>query len=405
MFIASFLTVLIVGFLAGYVLNKIKIPGLVGMILIGVLFGPFVLNIIDPKILNISSELRQIALVIILTRSGLNLNLKDLKKIGRPAILMCFVPATFEIIGVMLASRFLLNLSWVEGLLLGSVLGAVSPAVVVPRMTKLMDQKYGEKNHVPELVLAGASADDIYTIILFYSFLGLAQTGTFDFLNVVMIPVSIISGIGLGIAVGILLVLLFKHAKIHRIFKILILLIASIGMVYLERVLKPYFSISSLLGIMVVGIIILFKNKDTAIEIKPGYNKLWKIFEVILFVLVGAAVDIRYAAMNTLPCLGVLAIGLAFRSIGVFVCLIKTNLTFKERLFAFISYLPKATVQASIGGIALSLGLPCGQIVLSCAVLAILITAPVGAFLIDLLSSKLLDKDKNCLYKQLRQSQ
>lgn len=390
MFILSFGLILFVGFVIGYFLNKIHIPGLTGMIIVGLVFGPFCLNIIDPKILSISSELRQMALVIILTKSGLSINLNDLKKIGRPAILMCFVPATLEIVGVMLASHFILHLSWTEGLLLGSVLGAVSPAVVVPRMTKLIEEGYGKNNHAPEVVLAGASADDVYTIVLFYAFLGLVQSGTLDVKSIALIPVSMISGIALGVMMGFVLYFLFKYVKIHKTGKLLITFAVTLIMVGLESLLKDYFSISSLLGVMSVGLIIYFKDPETALNLRKGYSRLWTFFEVLLFVLVGASVDLSFAAQNILPGLAVLANGLVFRTIGVLICLIKTPFKRKERIFIIISYLPKATVQASIGGIALSLGLGCGAIILTVSVLAILITAPISAFFIDFFSKKLL---------------
>ena len=396
MFLLSFGLILLIGFLIGYLLNKIKVPGLVGMIIVGLVFGPYVLNIIDSRILDISSELRQIALIIILTRSGLNLDLKSLKKVGRPAILMCFLPATFEIIGVALLSHFILNLSWIEGLLLGSVLGAVSPAVVSPRMIKLIEEGYGESKAIPELVLAGSSVDDIDTIVLFYSFLGLNQTNNFDFVSILLVPVSIILGIIFGIIVGVILLFIFKKTKLPLAINILILLSVSFLMVGVEYLLKPIISISSLLGIMVIGMILAFKYKEKAKELSNGYNSLWVFFEVILFVLVGASVDFSYALNNFVPSLLVLLGGLIFRSIGVIICVLGTHLTIKEKLFIIFSYLPKATVQASIGGIALSMGLDSGAIILTVSVLAIIITAPTGAFLIDFTSKKFLKREANC---------
>lgn len=385
--------ILMIGFGAGYLLNKIRIPGLVGMIIVGLLLGPYCLNLLDEKILTISSELRQIALVIILTRSGLNLDLKKLKKIGRPAILMCFIPATFEIFGVTIAAYFLLDLTIVESILLGTVLGAVSPAVVTPRMIKLIDTSKNEHN-VPEIILAGSSADDIYTIILFYAFLGLAKTDTFNYASLISIPTSIGLGIIFGIIVGIILSIFIKKTNFKIIHYILLILGASFLMIGLENLVKPYLEISSLLGIMVVGMIILFKNQDKAREISNGYNQIWTFFEIILFVLVGATIDLSYALNNSLMAILVLLIGLGFRTLGVLCCLIKTNLHWRERLFAIFSYLPKATVQASIGGIALAEGLACGEIILTVSVLAILITAPIGALLIDNFNRQLLKNDK-----------
>lgn len=381
--------ILICGFLAGFLLNKIKIPGLVGMICIGLLFGPYCLNLIDSKILSISNELRQIALIIILTRSGLNLDVESLKKIGRPAILMCFIPATFEIVGITIASYLFLHLSIFEGMLLGSVLAAVSPAVVSPRMIRLIDEGYSDE---PKLILAGASVDDIYVIVLFYAFLGLVQNNTMDFVSIALIPVSIILGILLGVLCGIIVSIIFKHTKFNVAINVIILLGLSFLMVGLENILKPYISISSLLGIMVMGMIILFKNKNKAKELSNGYNNLWQVFEILLFVLVGATVNFSTLVGNVLWALLVLLIGLLFRAIGVIVSISFTNFNLKEKIFIIMSYIPKATVQASIGGIALSMGLECGSIILTVAVLSILITAPVGAALIDNFSKKLLKK-------------
>lgn len=388
MFLLSFGLILFVGFFSGYLLNKIHIPGLVGMIIVGLIFGPYCLNVIDSSILNISSELRQIALVIILTRSGLNLDLYRLKKVGSSAIMMCFIPATFEIIGTMLASHFLLGLSWVEGLLMGSVLGAVSPAVVSPRMIKLIEDGIGSKNSIPELILAGSSVDDIYTIVLFYSFLGLAQNTAFEMKSMMAIPLSIVLGILLGIIVGLGLLLLIKRTNFQLPVNVLIILSISFLMVGLEYLLKPVLSISSLLGIVVIGVILSFKAKQKAKQISQGYNSLWMFFEVLLFVLVGASVDFSYALNNMGMALIVLVIALSFRGIGVLISVSWTKFSFKEKMFCFFSYLPKATVQASIGGIALSMGLESGSIILTIAVLAIIFTAPTGAFLIDYFGKK-----------------
>ena len=382
--------ILILGFIIGYILSKVKIPGLVGMIIIGILIGPYCFSLIDESILNISSELRQIALVIILTRSGLNLDIDSLKKIGRPAILMSFIPATLEIIGVTIISFLILKLSIFESMLLGSVLAAVSPAVVSPRMIKLIDKKIGEEHQVPKLILAGSSVDDIYVIVLFYTFLSLVENNTFNFTSILMIPVTIILGILFGILVGLLLSFVLKKTNFKTSINILIIISSSFLMIGFENLIKDIVSVSSLLGIMVMGIVLLFKVKEKAKDLSNGYNNLWTFFEIILFVLVGASVDFSYAINNSLLAILILFIGLLFRTLGVFICLIKTNLSLKERIFAVISYLPKATVQASIGGIALSLFLPCGSIILTVAVISILITAPIGALLIDNFSVKLL---------------
>ena len=379
----SFGLILLVGFVVGWLLNKIRIPGLVGMIVVGLVFGPFCLNIIDPSILDISSELRQIALVIILTRSGLNLDLKKLLSVGTSALLMSFVPASFEMVGTMLGAHFLLRLSWVESLLLGAVLGAVSPAVVSPRMIKLIEEQRGAEHAVPSIVLAGASIDDIYTITLFYTFLGIVQNNKTDALSIALVPVSILLGIALGIVVGVVLLLLFRKTHLPLAVKVLILLSVSLLMVGLENLVKPWISISSLLGVMVVGMILALKQKNTAEDLSDGYKALWTFFEVLLFVLVGAAVDFRLITSVGWQAVVVLLIGLSFRTIGVILCMLFAKATWRERFFAVFAYLPKATVQASIGGIALSLGLACGSVVLLVSVLAIVVTAPIGAFLID----------------------
>jgi NhaP-type Na+/H+ or K+/H+ antiporter len=384
--------ILILGFIIGWLLSKIKIPGLVGMIIVGLLIGPYCLGLIDEKILSISTELRQVALVIILTRSGLNLDIDSLKKIGRPAILMSFIPATLEIIGTTLISQLLLEITIFESILLGTVLAAVSPAVVSPRMIKLIEERFGENHQVPKLILAGSSVDDIYVIVLFYTFLGLVGNNTFDFVSITMIPVTIILGVLLGIIVGLILSYILKKTNFKTAINILIIISSSFLMIGLENMLKDYISISSLLGIMVTGIVLLFRNKEKAKQLSDGYNNLWIFFEIILFVLVGATVDFSYAINNGLMAILILIIGLLFRTLGVLLCLIKTKLTFKERLFTILAYIPKATVQASIGGIALSLGLSCGSIILTVSVISILITAPIGAILIDNLSSKLLDR-------------
>ncbi len=383
--------ILFVGYLAGRLFAKIRIPGLVGMIAVGFLFGPYCLSLLDPTVLQISAQLRQIALVIILTRSGLNLDFASLKKVGRPAVLMCFVPASAEMLGVTVAAHYLLRLGWFEGMLLGAVLAAVSPAVVSPRMIGLIERGLGEKHAVPKLVLAGSSVDDVYVIVAFYAFLGLVQSNALQVTSFLLIPVSILLGVALGCIVGIPLAFFYKRTNLPLAANVLILLSLSFGMIGVEELLKPWVSVSSLVGIMAAGMILLFVAADKAKEISRGYNALWTFFEVLLFVLVGAEVNFAYLADCGLAALAVLAVGLCMRTLGVFLCLVATELTKKERLFAAIAYLPKATVQASIGGIALSAGLSCGNVVLVVSVLAIVVTAPLGAWLIDTLAPKLLD--------------
>ena len=393
MFLSLFI-IFFVGIIGGILLEKIRIPKIIWYLILGILMSTSVFNIIDEGLLKISSHLRQIALVIILTRSGLSLDLKGLKEIGRPAILMCFLPALFEIVGIAIFGPILLGISILEALLLGSVLAAVSPAVVAPRMIKLIETNYGKNKRVPELILAGASCDDIFVIVLFYSFKNLVATNSFNALNIINIPISILSGIVLGILLGFSVSFVMKKFKINTIIQVIVLLALSFGSIALEEFVKPYFAISSLLGIIVMALIISLKNKNDAKKIQSSYNSLWQGFEILLFVLVGASINISYAISSTgLIIIGLVVISLLFRTIGVLISLIFTNYNLKEKIFIIISYLPKATVQASIGGIALAEGLACGEVILTAAIIVILITAPLGAILMDNTYKKLLSYD------------
>ena len=395
MFLSLFI-IFTLGIFGGLIFEKIKLPKLIWFILLGILIGPSVLNIVDETLISISSYLRQIALILILTRSGLSLSIDNLKKVGRPAILMCFIPACFEIIGVLIFAPMFLNITYLEALLLGSVLAAVSPAIVVPRMIKLLEEGYGKDKNVAELVLAGASVDDIFVIVLFYSFKGLISTNVFNGWNIIQIPISIVLGTLLGIIVGFLVALIIKKIKTNTIINVILMLGLSFGMLYLEEILKPYISVSALLAIIIMGLIIALIRKEESKEIQKSYNSLWNGFEILLFVLVGIATNINYAfSDNGVMILGLIIIALIFRSLGVIVCLIATKFHWKEKLFIVLSYLPKATVQASIGAIALTEGLACGDIVLTSAVVSILFTAPMGAILIDNTYKKLL-KQTNC---------
>lgn len=382
------------GFLGGYLFEKIKIPKIVFYIVLGILIGPSLLNIVDENLLSISSYLRQIALVIILTRSGLSLDLSTLKKIGRPAFLMCFVPASFEILGIIIFGPILLKISYLEAMLLGSVLAAVSPAIVAPRMINLINEGYGKKHHVPELILAGSSCDDIFVIVLFYSFKSLVSSNSFDAWTLSQIPISIITGVILGLLGGIIMLFIISKFNINNVGNVIIMLGISFGMITLENFLKVYFSISSLLAIIVMAIIIRFKKKDKAEQIQKTYNSLWNGFEILLFTLVGIATEVKYAfSKEGAIIIGLIFIALIFRSIGVIISILFTKYSWEEKIFIVISYMPKATVQASIGGIALAENLPCGTIVLIATVISILITAPLGSFLIDNLYKRLLIKD------------
>ena len=386
--------ILLVGMAMGWAFNKFKLPSLIGMLLTGIILGPFVLNLIDESILTISSELRKIALIIILTRAGLGLDFTGLKKIGRPALLMCFLPATFELIGIIIVAPKLMGLSFLEACVLGAVLAAVSPAVVVPRMVKLMDEGYGVKQGIPQLILAGASVDDVYVIVLFSTFVSILQGESASVVSFVNIPISIILGILIGLAIGYLLALFFKKVHIRDTSKVLIILSISLLLTVAEDNLKTAITFSALISIMFIGVGMKKQHEALAKRISAKYAKIWVGAEVFLFVLVGATVDISYLGKVGLNAIIVILSALLFRMAGVFVCLIKSRVELKERIFAMLAYTPKATVQAAIGGIPLSLGLACGDTVLTVAVLAIVLTAPLGAFAIDLSYKKLLNREE-----------
>ena len=386
----SIALILIVGMSMGWICQKCKLPSLLGMLATGVILGPYVLNLLDCSILGISSELRKIALIIILTRAGLGLDLSGLKKIGRPAVLMCFVPASFELLGMILIAPKLMGLSLLEAAIMGAVLAAVSPAVVVPRMVKLMDEGYGVKEGIPQLILAGASVDDVYVIVLFSTFVGMMQGEGASVLSFVNIPVSILLGIAIGLLIGFILAYFFKRVHIRDTSKVLIILSISFLLVVLEDALTTAITFSALIAIMFIGIGLQRNREVVAKRLSVKYGKLWVAAEVFLFVLVGATVNIGYLGKVGVQALVVIIGALAFRMLGVFVCLLGTRLKRKERLFVMMAYTPKATVQAAIGGIPLALGFACGDTVLTVAVLAIVLTAPLGAFAIDFSYKKLL---------------
>lgn len=389
----SIALILLTGLLLGGLFSKIKLPSLLGMIIVGIVLGPHALNLIDESILNISADLRQIALVIILTRAGLSLDISDLKRVGRPAILMCFVPACVEIIGTVLLAPLLLGISTLEAAVMGSVLAAVSPAVIVPRMIRLMEEGYGVDKGIPQLILAGASVDDVFVIIIFTAFTSLASTGELSPVSILQIPVSIVLGIVAGVIVGMVLVKFFRTFHMRDSVKLLIILSFSFLLIEMQNQLEGIVPFSGLLAIMSLGIVIKRKYDILAKRLSGKYNKLWVAAEIFLFVLVGATVDLKYAAVAGVSAVLLVAGALVFRMIGVALCLIKTDLSRKERLFCMVAYVPKATVQAAIGAIPLTMGLSCGQIVLTIAVLSILITAPIGAICIDNLYKKLLEKE------------
>lgn len=377
-------------FLAGMFLSwlckKMRLPGLLGMIFTGILLGPYCLGLIDSSLLNISSELRKIALIIILMRAGLNLDLSDLKRVGRPAILMCFVPACFEMVGMILLAPKLLGISLLDAAIMGSVVAAVSPAVIVPKMLQLMDEGYGTKESIPQLILAGASVDDVFVIVMFTSFLSLAQGES------VNIPLSILTGIICGALLGKGFAIFFKKNHMRDTIKILVLLSVAFILVTFEDALPIPFS--GLIAIMFMGIFLQRNHSVASKRLSVKFNKLWVGAEVLLFVLVGACVNIFYALKAGVMAILLIFGVLLFRMLGVFICLLKTSLTKSERLFCMIAYCPKATVQAAIGSVPLTAGLECGQIVLTVAVLSILITAPLGAFLIEHTYKKWLKKEQ-----------
>ncbi|WP_070043018.1 cation:proton antiporter [Robinsoniella peoriensis] len=388
--LTSLAFIFLLGMLLSSIVKKLRLPGLLGMLITGIVLGPYVLNLLDPSILSISADLRQIALIIILTRAGLSLDINDLKKVGRPAILMCFVPACCEIAGMILLAPGLLGISVLDAAIMGAVVAAVSPAVIVPKMLMLMEKGYGRENRIPQLIMAGASVDDVFVIVLFTAFTGLAQGESISAASFAQVPVSILTGMIAGVVTGMILAVLFARLHIRDSGKVVVLLSISFLMVALENVLKGVIPFSGLLAVMSMGIALQKKRRVVAERLSVKYSKLWVAAEILLFVLVGASVDVSYAlaagASAVLLIFGVLL----FRMAGVFLCMLKTKLSGKERLFCMIAYMPKATVQAAIGGVPLALGLGCGKIVLTVAVLAILITAPLGAFGVDVAYRKLL---------------
>lgn len=390
----SIALILLVGMSMGWICRKIKLPGLLGMLITGIVLGPYVLNMLDIKLLGISADLRKIALIIILTRAGLGLDLTSLKKIGRPAVLMCFVPATFELAGMLLLAPRLMGMSLLEAAVMGAVLAAVSPAVVVPRMVKLMEEGYGVKEGIPQLILAGASVDDVYVIVLFSTFSGMMQGEGASVIRFVNIPVSIILGMIIGLTIGILLAFYFQKVHIRDTAKVLIILGISFLLAAAEDSLTTPVTFSALIAIMFIGVGLQRKREAVAKRLAVKYGKLWVAAEVFLFVLVGATVNIGYLGRVGVRVLLMIAGALLFRMAGVWVCLLGTGLKTGEKAFTMLAYTPKATVQAAIGGIPLALGFACGDTVLTVAVLAIVLTAPLGAFAIDLSYRKLLTKSK-----------
>lgn len=397
--LTSLAFIFLVGLSLAAICQTLKLPRIIGMLITGILLGPYVLNVLDPSILSISSELRQIALIIILLKAGLSLNLADLKKVGRPAIMMACIPATFEILAYFLLAPYFLGITRLEAAVMGAVMGAVSPAVVVPRMVQLMDEKYGTAKSIPQMILAGASCDDIYVIVLFSTFSTMAQGGSAHLKDFINIPVSIILGIALGSMAGYLLSLFFETAYTHshmvrNSMKVIVVMGVAFLLMSIETWLKPVVSVSGLLAVVSMACVLKLKcTASVSARLSQKFGKLWLAAEVLLFVLVGASVDIRYTLKAGPAALAMIFAALLIRTLGVSLCVTGTNLTWRERLFCSIAYLPKATVQAAIGSVPMAMGLSCGQIVLSVAVLGILITAPLGAIGMDCSYKKLLSRE------------
>ena len=397
--LTSLALIFLVGLAMAALCQRLNLPRIIGMLITGILLGPYVLNLLDESILSISADLRQMALIIILLKAGLSLDLADLKKVGRPAVMMACVPASFEILAFFLLAPAILGVNRIEAAVMGAVLGAVSPAVVVPRMVQLMDSRYGTGKSIPQMVLAGASCDDIYVIVLFSTFVSMAQGGAAYVMDFVNIPVSIVLGVLLGAAAGWLLSQFFETAYAHKHYvrnsmKVIVVLGVSFLLMAVETWLEGIVSVSGLLAVVSMACVLKIRSTSfVSKRLSEKFGKLWLAAEVILFVLVGAAVDIRYTLTAGPAAVLMILAALAFRSVGVALCVAGTQLTWKERLFCMIAYLPKATVQAAIGSVPLAMGLPCGQMVLSVAVLAILITAPLGALGMDLTYRKLLTRE------------
>jgi NhaP-type Na+/H+ or K+/H+ antiporter len=390
---------LLVGLSVSYIFKLLKIPSILGYMITGIILGPYVLNLIAPEILNISADLRTIALVVILLRAGLSLNIKDLKQIGITGVLMAFIPASFEIVGVVIFAPILLGLSLIDSLILGTILGAVSPAIIVPKMLKLMESKEGTRKSIPQLILAGASMDDIYCLVLFASAISLAQNHTLNFATFVHLPESIIFGIGLGIGLGFIFNYLFRKIHMRDTLKVIIVLTTAILLTVFEDYIKKYVGFSSLLAVIALGITLLTLYPKLASRIVRKYEKIWLVAEILLFVLVGAAVNILTIKEVGLNAIILILIILLFRTLGVIFATLPSKLKFKEKVFVVFAYLPKATVQASIGAIPLEMGFASGGVMLSVSVLAILITATLGSFLIDITHKTLLEKDSVSLEK------
>lgn len=388
----SFAWILVFGLLLGKIFEKFHLPGLAGMILAGIVLGPYVLNGIDESVLNISTELRRIALIIILMRAGLTLNLDDLKKVGRPAILMCFVPACFEMLGYAFVAPILLHISLLDALLMGAVISAVSPAVVVPKMLKLIHEGYGKEHAIPQLILAGSSVDDVFVIVVFSMFLSFEKGSSFSYQSFLNIPISIVLGMVVGYILGIIFSKLIEKVNFDHVINCILFLSLSFLLVSFEDAFSNWIPFASYIAIMAMGVGMQKECFNMSVQMSETYANLWKVAQVFLFVLLGSAIDIHAALSGGIQTIALIFIALLFRMVGVAICLFKTKLTKNERLFCCVAYTPKATVQAAIGSIPLAEGVACGNIVLITAAISILLTAPLGAFVIDCTYKKLLKK-------------
>ena len=382
--------IIILGLFLGWLVSKLHLPRIIGMLLAGIILGPHVLHLLDSSIIDISGDLRKIALIIIIARAGLSLDISDLKKTGRPAVMLCFIPATLEMLAFVLFAPMIMGVTHLQAAILGAVMGAVSPAVTVPRLTKMIDDGYGINKGIPQMLIAGASADDIYVIVLFTTLVGIEAGGSMDALSLLKIPLEILIGALLGAVTGIILAFFFKKVHIRDSLKITIIMALSMLMYWCEGIAP----VSGLLAVMTTGIAINMRRPEVSKRLSVKFSKLWVAAEIFLFVLVGATVNIKYVTQAGIGMVVMLFIGLVFREIGTWISILKTRLNKREKIFCLISELPKATVQAAIGGVPLAMGLSCGNTVLTMAVLAIVITAPIGAIGMDLTEHRLITKDR-----------
>ena len=382
--------IILVGLFFGWGVSKVKLPRIIGMLFAGILLGPYFLNILDVSVANISGDLRRIALIIIIAKAGLSLDISDLKRIGRPAVMLCFVPATLELLAFVLFAPAIMGVTVLQAAILGAVMGAVSPAVTVPRLTKMIDEGIGVKKGIPQMLIAGASADDIYVIVLFTTLVGLEAGGNMSAISLLRIPEEILLGTMAGGALGLILSVYFKKIHIRDSLKITIIMAFSMILYWIEGIAP----VSGLLAVMTMGITLNMRLPAVAKRLSAKFSRLWVAAEIFLFVLVGATLNIGYVAKAGIGMIIMLFIGLLFREIGTLISVSGTGLNRKEILFCLISQLPKATVQAAIGGVPLAMGLSCGNTVLTMAVVSIVITAPLGAIGMDATMYRFIENDK-----------